>query len=77
MFNIRMIVEKHIEMSACFIDCSKACDCKTWRTHRMAKKTSMDASDITFIVNLCWQQITKIRIRTTISEQLKIKRGVG
>ena len=80
-FNIRILVEKYIEMSknvyACFIDYSKAFDTvKHAELIKSLQTTDIDENDIAVISNLYWQQQTKIRLENDMSEALKISRGV-
>ena len=81
-FSLRMLVEKHIEMQrdiyACFIDYSKAFDTVNHAKliECLQNCTDIDGNDIAVITNLYWHQITQIRIQDTVSDPLKIKRGV-
>jgi len=80
-FNLRMLVEKHIEMQrdvyACFIDYSKAFDTvKHCELIKCLETTDIEENDIAIISNLYWQQQTKIRIDNNISDPLNIQRGV-
>ena len=81
-FNIKIIVEKYIEMQkdvfACFIDYSKAFDTvKHEQLISCLRKTDIDESDIALIGNLYWQQTTKIRLADALSEPLKLKEVSG
>ncbi|GFR73937.1 retrovirus-related Pol polyprotein from type-1 retrotransposable element R2, partial [Elysia marginata] len=70
-------LEVHKEIFACFIDYSKAFDSvKHEQLIEILQKTDIDENDIAVIANLYWQQRTKIRIATNMSEAVKIKRGV-
>ncbi|GFS11224.1 endonuclease-reverse transcriptase [Elysia marginata] len=70
-------LEVHKEIFACFIDYSKAFDSvKHEQLTEILQKTDIDENDIAVIANLYWQQRTKIRIDTNMSEAVKTKRGV-
>ncbi|GFS18259.1 endonuclease-reverse transcriptase [Elysia marginata] len=70
-------LEVHKEIFACFIDYSKAFDSvKHEQLIKILQKTDIDENDSAVIANLYWQQRTKIRIDTNMSEAVKIKSGV-
>lgn len=80
-FNMKMIMEKHIEVQAdvytCFIDYSKAFD----RVHHdrlieCLQMVNLDGKDIRIITNLYWDQLAALRIDNQITEYIKIERGV-
>ena len=80
-FCLMVITEKYLEMGkelyACFIDYSKAFD--TVNHEQLISSlfgTEVDDNDIAVIVHLYWQQITRIRNRSDLTEPVKIKRGV-
>ena len=65
------------ELYACFIDYSKAFD--TVNHEQLISSlsgTEVDDNDIAVIAHLYWQQITRIRNRSNLTEPVKIKRGV-
>ena len=80
--NLKIIAEKSIEVQkdvyTCFIDYSKAFDTVNHEKliDTLKKKTEMDENDIAIIANLYWRQKTQIKIGTSLTEPVKIKRGV-
>ena len=80
-FSLKILAEKYMDMDkdifACFIDYSKAFDTVSHNKliHTLSK-TDVDTNDIALIAHLYWQQITRIRNGTDVSDPVKIKRGV-
>ena len=65
------------ELYACFIDYSKAFDTVNHEQLISSRSgTEVDDNDIAVIAHLYWQQITRIRNRSNLTEPVKIKRGV-
>ena len=80
-FSLKIISEKYIEMGkniyACFIDYSKAFDTVNHeKLIECLKKVDIDENDIALLSNLYWEQLTKVRIDNTLTNPVKIKRGV-
>ena len=80
-FCMKVITEKYLEMGkelyACFIDFSKAFD--TVNHEQLVSslsETEVGDNDIAVIAHLYWQQITRIRNGSDLTEPVKIKRGV-
>ena len=80
-FCLKVITEKYLEMGkklyACFIDYSKAFD--TVNHEQLISSlsgTEVDDNDIAVIAHLYWQQITRIRKGSDLTEPVQIKRGV-
>ena len=80
-FCLKVITEKYLEMRkelyACFIDYSKAFG--TVNHEQLISSLSgkkVDNNDIALIAHLYWQQITRIRNGSDLTEPVKIKRVV-
>ena len=78
---MKVITEKYLEMRkelyACFIDYSKAFG--TVNHEQLISSLSgkkVDDNDIALIAHLYWQQITRIRNGSDLTEPVKIKRVV-
>ena len=80
-FCLKVITEKYLEMGkelyVCFIDYSKTFD--TVNHEQLISSlsgTGVDDNDIAVIAHLYWQQITRIRNGSDLTDPVKIKRGV-
>jgi endonuclease/exonuclease/phosphatase family metal-dependent hydrolase len=80
-FNLRMVVERCIEMQKdvylCFIDYEKAFDRVNHEgLIRCMQNIGMDGKDLKLIANLYWHQTAVIRTETGNTTEVAIKRGV-
>ena len=80
-FNLKMIAEKHLEkqkdLFICFIDYSKAFDSVNHKTLiDTLQNIGIDENDVAIISRLYWNQITRIKTNTSLSDAVNIKKGV-
>ena len=80
-FCSKVITEKYLEMGkelyTCFIDYSKAFGTVNHEQLMSSlSATKVDVNDIAVIAHLYWQQITRTRNGSDLTEPVKIKRGV-
>jgi len=80
-FNLKMIAEKHLEkqkdLFICFIDYSKAFDSVNHKTLiETLQNIGIDENDVAIISRLYWNQITRIKTNTSLSDAVNIKKGV-
>ena len=80
-FNLRMICERYSEVNqdvyACFIDYEKAFDrVNHEKMIKCLNDIGINGKDLKLIVNLYWTQRASIRLEKSLSDEIRIKRGV-
>lgn len=82
LFSIQILVQRCRDINQkvylCFIDYEKAFDkVRHEKLIEILQKIGIDGKDLQFITILYWNQQAKIRINNTLSNDIKIRRGVG
>ena len=81
LFSINVLTQRardmNAEVYACFVDYHKAFDCvQHQKLAEILRATGVDEGDLRIITELYWHQTAQVRVESSMSEEIAIRKGV-
>ena len=81
LFSINVLTQRardmNVEVYACFVDYRKAFDCvQHQKLAEILRATGVDEGDLRIITELYWHQTARVRVESSMSEEIDIRKGV-